>query len=165
MDTLVASLELHWKALADSLIGLCLLLGTWAAYRTKRWLLELVEREREHGEQLLSEAQKRHERELARQQTRETERANALLTRLTGALRIEEQPSLNDWLTNVEREWSMRPTSEDSRPPPSESGLRERQRPSDWREDEDRTRQLPDETTRPETPDARARRSSWPPKR
>jgi hypothetical protein len=162
MDTLLASLELHWKALADLLVGLCLLAGTWAAFRTKRWLLELVERERAENERLQDE----HAQRLERQRDNETRRANETLKRFTAALTPVELPSLDDWLANVERNWSMQPTSEDDKPAPSESGLRRRQQPSDdpWdAQGNEATKQLPDETTRPETPDARARRSDWPP--
>lgn len=158
MDTLAALLELHWKELADSLVGLCLLLGTWAAYRTKRWLLELVERERAENERLQDE----HAQRLERQRDNETRRANETLKRFTAALTPEEPASLGDWLANVERNWSLQPTSEEPTPP-SESGLRRRQ-PDDWQDDTENTKQLPDdEVTRPETPDARSRRSSWPP--
>lgn len=91
----------YGRTLVEALAGCCFLAATWAAQRTKRWLLELLERER-----LASEQQSERHRE------REMRRHNETLRTLFEASVTGEQPTLGSLLDSAERDWSLESSPE-----------------------------------------------------
>jgi len=124
--------------LVQALITCCLLVGTLLARRTNRWLLVLLERERQEFES-----------RLAQQRENEMRRHNATLRTLSESYAREERSTLESLLANERADFSLESSHPPSdspppewlkrkTPPPSKSGGRPRAR-ADWSDDEERT--------------------------
>ncbi len=129
----------YGRTLVEALVGCCFLAATWAARRTQRWLLELLERER-----LAFERQRELQRE------REIQRHNETLRTFAEASAIGEQPTLGSLLASAERDWSLESSPEPfvpphpAPPPRPSSAIPE---PTDWSDDD-----LPTTTPPPRSP-------------
>lgn len=135
----------YGRTLVESLAGCCFLAATWAASRTKRWLLEHVERERLACEQLLSQ-----------QRESEIQRHNETLKTLSEASVNAERPTLESLANNERLDFSLE-SSEEPFTPPTPMSRRSpsagrmtiapplNRVPVDWSDDEEIT-------TTPETP-------------
>jgi hypothetical protein len=144
----------YWRPLLEALGGCFFLAATWAAQRTKRWLLEHLDRERLANEELL-----------ARQRSAEMRRHNETLRILSEASASVAQPTLESLLANEARDFSLESSQPPSEPPssprpsqqtfprpgvPSTWGRALTPVPTDWSDDDETT-------TVPETPQAKSR--------
>lgn len=100
----------YGRTLVESLVGCCFLAATWAAQRTRRWLLELLERERAESEAML-----------ARHRAGEVQRHNETLKTFYEASERAERHTLEELLDNAERDFSLE-SSETPSPPPTPVG-------------------------------------------
>jgi hypothetical protein len=124
----------YWRPLIEALAGCSFLAATWAAQRTKRWLRELLERERLSYEKL---EQKLHERALRQH--------NETLRILSEASVNGERPTLESLLANEARDFSLESSAERFTPPTPMSSKRTpragtpsppSQVPTDWSDDD-----------------------------
>ena len=125
----------YGRTLVEALVGCCFLAATWAAKRTQRWLVELLDRER-----------LAYERALAEHRSSEIQRHNETLRTLSEASESAERVTLESLLDNAERDFSLE-SSRSRFDPPSRGAApldlsRPREvsmQPADWSDDEEVT--------------------------
>jgi hypothetical protein len=120
MQLLWTALLPYLPLLVGSWVGCFALASTLAANRTRRWLLGLLELERQSYESRLTE-----------QRASEMRRHNETLRILSEAYAQGERPSLESLLADERRDWSVT-----SRPESSELTPSNPPQPSDWSDDE-----------------------------
>lgn len=136
----------YWRPLAEAFVACGLLALNWAAQRTKRWLLEHLDREKLKLEEMLT-----------RQRVDEMRRHKETLIILSKACAPAEPPTLESLLANERQDFSLESLPESFTPPtpmsrrspiggePTRLRVERSPEPIDWSDDEEIT-------TVPETP-------------